>query len=129
VDAERIPLIWIDIPTEWLADFERLLSLEAGDLTEDERRAAINGLLAVNEGISLSAMQAYVNAWNLAGAVVTDTDYPLFKMGVGAMGDAIRGDQWAATFTVTYPGPANPAFEAAMVAVTPPQNSIVFVVV
>lgn len=128
-DADIVPLIWIDIPDDFLVDFERILSLDAGELSNDDRRAAINALLAANQGISLSAMQSFVSAWNKAGAVVTDHDYPLFKMNVGAMGDPLRGEQWAATFTVTYPGPADPAFEASITAATPPQNTVIFVVV
>lgn len=125
-DAASIPAIWTDIPDLWLEDFERLLSLSRGTLSNSDRRAQINAKLSSNAGITLADMQAIATAY---GATVTHHQYPLFLMGVGAMGDPLRGEQWAATMTVTYTGPQNIAFETVFLASAPPNNSVVFVVV
>lgn len=125
-DAERLLAIWIDIPDEWLEDFERVFGLERAELTDVERRAQVNAKLASNVGLSLSDIQGVADAFAVS-AVVEDLQYPLFRMGQGAMGDPIYGYQWAATYTITYDGPTNAVFEAAMRAVIPPNNSIVFI--
>lgn len=125
-DASRIADIWIDIPTEYLDDFERLLGLSRGILSDSARRSAINTQLALNNGISFADIQALAAVWS---ATVTQHEYTIFIMNVGAMGDALRSEQWLATYTITYTGPQNLALEAAMRAVAPPNNTVLFVVV
>lgn len=125
-DAERLPLIWLDIPDEFLEDFERLLGLERGALNAAARRAQINAKLAFNRGIAFDDIDAVAAA---LGATVTEHEYVLFRMNHGAMGDPLRGEQWLATFTVTYVGPADTALEAAMLAAAPPNTTVLFVVV
>lgn len=125
-DAARLPLIWLDTPDEFLEDFERLLSLDRGVLTDAQRRAQVNAKLAFNRGINFDDIDAIAAA---LGATVTQHEYPVFHMNVGAMGDALRGEQWLATFTVTYGGPADAALEAAMLAAAPPNTTVIFVVV
>jgi uncharacterized protein YmfQ (DUF2313 family) len=126
-DAERIASIWIDIPDEWLEDFERILALDRGALSDSARRTQINTKLAQFAGISTDDYQTIADALK-ASTTITRGEYPLFRMNVGAMGDAIRGEQWWATMTVTYPGPADPVFEAAFSATIPPNNSVIYVV-
>jgi uncharacterized protein YmfQ (DUF2313 family) len=124
-DAQRLLSIWIDIPDEWLEDFERLLGLSSGVLTNSQRRSQINAKFAQNSGISFPDIDATAATW---GATVAQHQFSLFLMNQGAMGDPLRGEQWLATITITYVGATDPALEAALRAAVPPNNSIIFAV-
>jgi uncharacterized protein YmfQ (DUF2313 family) len=128
VDAAAFAIAdaWIEFPTELLVDFERILSLTAGASSIATRRAAIIAKLASNGGPSLPDMQSIADAF---GATVTQHVYSLFTMGIAAMGAALRSDQWAATWTVTYTGPASSTLESAMLAAAPLNTTLLFVVI
>lgn len=111
-----------------LEGWERILQLESSGLTEAERRAQVLTVLRGNTDPTLANLQLVADAWN-NGAVVTEHDYQLFLMGVGAMGDPLLGDAWLSTLTITYTGPQSPAFEAAMRAAVQITVSMVFVVI
>lgn len=128
-DADQFIVDFLpDTSTAFLADWERVLGLLPGVLSDADRRAQIVTRLRGFGDPTLANVQGAADAWG-NGAVVTDHDYPLFRMGLSSMGDALRGDRWVSTVTITYNGPASPAFEAAMRARVPLTVVIIFVVI
>ncbi len=117
-----------DTATTYLSDWERVLELSATGLTDEQRRQQIITKLRGNVDPTLANIQIAADAWN-NGAVVTEHAFPLFEMGVGAMGDALRGDAWASTLLITYNGPQDDVFEAAMLAAVTYTTYIQFEVV
>lgn len=112
---------------EGLAGWERILALDPTGLTEAERRAQVLTKLRGNSDPTLANLQLQADAWS-NGAIVTEHDYSAFQMGVSSMGDSI-GSAWLTVLTVTYNGPANPAFEASMRAGLQYHVTIYFIVV
>lgn len=117
-----------DTASTFLPDWERILGLSASGLTEEQRRAQIISQLRRKGDPNLPNIQTIADSWG-NGAVVSVGDFPLFYMGVGAMGDALAGDAWASTVLITYDAPADAAFEAAMRAAVPIHTYVVFEVV
>jgi uncharacterized protein YmfQ (DUF2313 family) len=87
---------------------------------------AIRAKLAEFMGASPPELQAFADLSGLS-AIVSHHEYPLFRMGLGAMGDPLRSPQFAATWTVTYHGAQDLDFEAAMCSVSPPNTTLLFV--
>ena len=110
-----------------LEGWERILGLDPSGLTEAERRAQVIAKLRGNNDPTLDNIQDILDAWG-NGAVITEHDYDAFELGTSAMGDHI-GASWNAVLTITYNGPANPAFEASVLAVIPAHVTVFFVVV
>jgi uncharacterized protein YmfQ (DUF2313 family) len=115
-----------DTTVGMLPDWERVLRLSAGTLSDEQRRFQIISLLRGFGDPNVPNIQAAADAWHV-GAVVDSHPYGLFRMGVGAMGDSLSGDGWVFTYTITYDSPRSLEFEAAMIALAPLHTSIVFI--
>lgn len=133
IDAYIFDLLKAFIPSAVMGEgmldvWETLLNLtpQIGDSAET-RATAIMALLGQYLSPSLPEIQAYADLFGV-GAAITQHEYPLFVMGVSAMGAPLRGDQWAHTWTVTYNAPQSGTFEASIRAVAPQHTTVLFVV-
>lgn len=109
----------------YLPFWEALLDLDPEGLSNAERQSAILAKLRRRRDPTLVNIQAIADAFNI-GAVVSHHDYPSFRMGVSAMGDAI-GSAWVAVVKLTYPGPTNTALEAAVLDALPIHTYLIVV--
>lgn len=100
-----------------LQQWERVLSLPAvcapDSQTEDERRSAVLVRLAGQGAVTEAEIQAAADLLG-AGITVDGRAGEVFQMGIGAMGDALCGDDWTTTVVVTYPAPQNDALECTL---------------
>lgn len=112
---------------ELLDAWEEILALtsQAADSTAT-RATAILAKLGENLSPNLPELQAYATALK-ASAVVTHHEYPRFLC-TSVVGEAVNGVQFLVTWTVTYDGPQDEAFETAMRAVQPAHTTLLFVV-
>jgi uncharacterized protein YmfQ (DUF2313 family) len=115
-----------DMGSELLDLWEAILGLSPAD-TDPERVVAIRGVLNLHLSPSIAELQAYADVFDV-GAVVTHHEYQLFLCSSDCNA-TVRGDQWLATWTVTYNGPQSDTFEAAILAVAPVHTTVLFVVV
>lgn len=123
--------VFIPAPTmgpEMLDVWEAFLGLtpQASDTTST-RALAILALLGQYISPTLDNLQDQVDLFGNS-AVVSHLQYHQFEMGVGVMGDTLRGDQWMYTWAVTYDAPQSDTFEAAVRAVMPLHTTLIFVV-
>jgi uncharacterized protein YmfQ (DUF2313 family) len=116
-----------DTTSRMAPDWERVLKLSAGTLTIEQRRQQIISRLRGYGDPNVPNLQAAADAWE-RNAVVVSVPFHLFKMGSGAMGDPLYGDQWAFTCMISYDGPQFPEFETAMLDMMQLTSGIVFVV-
>lgn len=107
-----------DTSVNFLADWERLLGLKPGDLTDAERRTQILAKLRGYGDPSLPNITAIVAAFG-RNAVIENRPYSQFIVGTSAMGTPLRGDDWVSTMRITYDGPSSPQLEAAVSAALP----------
>lgn len=110
VEGAMLDTLNADGATRW----ERLMGLDGTGLSLEERRAQIISKWRGYASPTIGNVRSVADAWSHLNPVVTEYEFPLFMMGVNAMGDPIRGDIWAVTLVVEYDGPSNPAFEAAV---------------
>jgi uncharacterized protein YmfQ (DUF2313 family) len=120
--------LYPDVATQSLPDWERILGLTSAGLTAEQRRAQILGQLRRRADPTIANITIAAQSWG-PGIVVEHQQYHEFRMGVGVMGDPLRGDAWLTVVTISYPGPASTAFEAAMRASVPLHCTIIFVVI
>jgi len=113
---------------ELLPEWEAFLGLtpQAADSTAT-RATAIVAKLGEYLSPSLPELQARATALK-PGATVTHHEYKRFRMGVSVMGEPLNGLQFLVTWHVTYTGPADATFEAAMRAVSPDHTTLLFTV-
>ena len=111
-----------------LEEWEELLDLtpQAAD-SDADRILAIRSTLGQNLSPSVPELEAFAAALK-PSAVVTHQEYPRFAAGLSRSGDRC-GKAWIAVWTVTYTGPEDLAFEAAMRAVSPQNTTLIFEVV
>lgn len=124
-----IPAAYIPSPNmapDMLDDWETLLALtpQASD-SDTDRITAILALLGQYLSPSVFELQARADLFGV-DAVVTHHEYPLPFAGQAVAGDPVRDVQWVYAWTITYTGPANPVFEAAMRAVSPAHTTLLF---
>ncbi len=110
-----------------LPDWERILGLTSTGLSTEQRQAQILAQLRRRADPTLVNMTIAAQSWG-PGIVVEDRQYPLPQYGRAVYGDKLYGYVWLTVITITYPGPANPAFEAQMIAFAPLHSTIIFVV-
>lgn len=122
IDDRMLDTLSPEVATWW----ERAMELDATGLTIEQRRAQIISLWRGYGDPTLALLQSVADAWGV-NAVLSEFQFPLFEMGIGHMGDPIRGDEWAVTLLCEYPGPINPAFEAALASATQATTTILFV--
>ncbi len=92
--------------------WEALLALTPLGLSNTARQNAILAKLRTRSDPTLINIQLVATSFGV-GAIVSQHDFPAFRMGVSAMGDGI-GSAWIAVVTLTYPGPQNEPLEAAV---------------
>ena len=117
-----------DTSTAFLDDWERVLALKKGSLTQAERRVQILAKLRGYGDPSLPSIEGIAVTF-APDAFITNRPYLQFRVGVSTMGDGLYGDAFTSVFRVTYTGPRNTQLEDAVNAAKPLHTFAEFVTV
>ncbi len=108
-----------------LPDWERILGLSAGSLTDEQRQAQILSKLRRRGDPTLANVTTIAQSWG-PGITVSVGNYPLFVMNIGRMGGSLRSEAWTTVIDIYYPGAYSAEFESTMIASVPLHTTIFF---
>jgi uncharacterized protein YmfQ (DUF2313 family) len=119
-----------DQSEQQLSSWETLLSLPdcEEDLgTVEQRQSRIVAKLRSRGTCTLDTVTAVAQAYDATATVTEDLGGSMFRVGSDAMGDALGGDAWASTLTVTYTYSGDTLIECAVGHAVPAHCTVLFV--